>query len=36
VTSEPLLDHATKFWLLILGVAVFVAVAAVVVGLMIG
>lgn len=34
--SEPLLDRATKFWLWMLGVAVLLAVAAVVVGVVIG
>ena len=35
-SDEPLLDWATKFWLWMLGVAVLAAVAAVVVGLVIG
>ena len=34
--DEPLLDRATKFWLWMLGVAALAAVAAVVVGLVIG
>ena len=33
---EPLLDRATKFWLWMLGVAVLAAIAAVVVGVVIG
>ena len=35
-SEEPLLDRGTKFWLWMLGLAVLVAVAAVVVGLVIG
>ena len=35
-SGEPLLDRVTKFWLWMLGVAVLVAIAAVVVGLVIG
>ena len=35
-SDEPLLDRGTKFWLWMLGLAALVAVAAVVVGLVIG